>query len=465
MKKITSTFIVALVLSTGLAFAQEEPSLFPITVEPPEGTVDCFDYYTFNSVDTQISNEVESALPGVEQSFSVEMTNQNPYPLVDGKLYVKVFRERDDNIDTQINGDHIIDSFVALEDVTLPAMGVVNAAFTWTPSQYLPAGNYYFATYFITSDRFNLSGLSFTDDIIGGSGDFMMVTDNKGLYFDKDAVTINGESHQFIAAVPQFPKYERLTVTAPIKNDTTEVMNVGVTWNIYYWDAQREEQLVETVEGAASVPAGGVTEVSYELKDYEHSVYLIEPIITYRNETVSKLNVRVARTGVDFPRINFPAVTSFPLKSGEENTLFSCLHNGGSNAMVLDTAITLELKDEAGSVIHTYTYEGGTTGDMMAVAESFTPEMDYNVVSLTATLSHQGEVVDTVTVTYDCEAIDPDSCVKADEEATATGDVSRLITIILGLLAIILVFIAAAVGFAKFKRRKPLNLSEEETDL
>lgn len=461
IKKITSSVLLAFVISTGFVFAQEEPPLLFETVEQPVGTVSCFDYYTFNSVGIQISNEVESALPGVEQTFSVEMTNQNPYPLVDGKLYVKVFREREDNVDTQINGDHVVDSFVVFEDVTLPAEGVVNAAFNWTPSQYLPAGNYYMATYFITSDRFNLSGLSFTDDIIGGRGDFKVVTDNQGLYFDKDSVTINGDPHQFIAAVPQFPKYERLVVTAPVKNDTLEAMNVGVTWNIYYWDAQREEQLVETVEGAAFVPASGVTDVSYELKDYQHAVYLIEPVITYRNETVSKLNVRVARTGIDFPRINFPAVTSFPLKGGEESTLFSCLHNGGSNALVTDTVMTLELKDEVGNVIHTYTYEGGTTGDMMAIAESFTPEMDYNAVSLTATLSHQGGLVDTVTVAYDCEEIDPNSCVESSEESSIFGDMFHLLTTVLGAVAGVLVVTALVVGFAMLRRRKTLDPNEE----
>lgn len=470
MKKILTILAFVALTSPSLMLAQEGvvpdpqeeldgPGAFTTFVEPPEGTVSCFDYYEFNSVEIQISNDVESALPGVEQVFSVEMINQNPYPLVDGKLFVKIFRERDDNVDTQINGDNVIDSFVAVPEITLPVNGVATAQFAWTPSQYLPAGEYYVAGYFITADRFNMAGLSFTDDIIGGRGGFTMVSEEPAFYFNKDAVMIDENEHQFIAAAPMIASSTPVTVVVPIQNDSDESRTGMVTWNVFYWDAQREEQLVDTVEEAVTVPAGGSVDISYILTNNQHSVYLVEPTLSYNGEVVSQVGVRMVREGVDAPRINFPALTSFPLPSGEETTLFSCLHNGGTNALVPNTKLDLTLTDSAGNVVHSYSYEGDTTGDMMAVAESFAPELSYNVLNLTAALSHDGKVVDEVTVTYDCNEIDPESCLDISVTKGSSEGIDLLTFFdmwkwaLLALLAILLLVFAVF----RFLRGSELN--------
>ena len=100
---------------------------------------------------------------------------------------------------------------------------------------------------------------------------------------------------------------------------------------------------------------------------------------------------------------------SFPLRSGVANTLFSCLHNIG-DSVVPDSRLELKLTDESGKVIHEYTYTGDVTSSMMGVAEAFTPNRSYNVVHLDARL-YQGETpVDEAYLTYDCNEIDPATC-------------------------------------------------------
>jgi hypothetical protein len=63
-----------------------------------------------------------------------------------------------------------------------------------------------------------------------------------------------------------------------------------------------------------------------------------------------------------------------------------------------------------GNTLHTYTYEGGVTGAMMGVKDSFIPEKNYTDVVLMATLTKDGEVVEEVSVTYSCTDIDASLC-------------------------------------------------------
>lgn len=429
-------------------------------VGAPSGTVNCFDYYKFNSVDIGIRNEFGVAQPGDEQEFVVTLTNNNPYPLIDGKLYIKVFRARADNIDTQINGDHIIDSFVALEDLNLKASSTSEHVFRWTPPRYLPSGEYYAAGYFITADRFNLAGLSFTDDIIGGMGDFVMEGGTAAFYLDKDNVTFDGAAYQFIGAPPRVNMGKPVKIEVPIKNETAEDGVGMVHWKVYYWDAQREEHLIETTSEAIMVPAGGSATLSYRLTDKQHAVYLVSPSLVYRGEIVSKLDIRFVRMGIDEPRINFPALTTFPLEAGKEATVFSCLHNSGTNPLVQGTALELVLTDTTGIEVHRVSYEGDTSGAMMAIAEGFTPDKNYNYLTLTATLTKDGQVADEVSVVYDCNEIDPDACLEIVEEEAEGDDGGSLLNfgkaiwIGLGIFSVLLI---AGFVFYVVRRTLPLN--------
>lgn len=429
----------------------------------PPGTVNCFDYYEFNSVVIEILNEVGVAQPGDEQEFVVTLTNNNPYPLVDGKLYIKVFRERTDSVDTLINGDHIIDSFVALEGLNLKASSTSEHVFSWTPPRFLPSGEYYAAGYFITADRFNLAGLSFTDDIIGGMGDFVMEGAPAAFYLDKDNVTFDGAAYQFIGAPPRVNMGKPIMIEVPIKNETTEG-GVGIVhWNVYYWDAQREEHRVDTTSEAVMVPAGESVTLSYRLADKEHAVYLVSPSLAYKGEIVSKLDIRFVRMGIDEPRINFPSLTSFPLEAGQETTMFSCLHNSGTNPLVKDTALELVLTDTTGTEVHRVSYEGDTSGAMMAIAEGFTPEKNYNYLTLTATLTKDGQVADEVSVVYDCNEIDPDACLEIVEEESEDDDGGSLLNfgkaiwIGLGILGVLLI-----AGLIFFLVRRSLSVKKDK---
>lgn len=131
---------------------------FPVQKNIPEEQhpekVSCFDYYTFGSVEADITINASSVISGTSMNFSGTLTNTNNYPIVEGTLYVKVFKNigREKNP----NGPDVVDQFIALDDITLPAKESVPVSFTWQVPTYATTGEYRLGTYFISDKKFNL---------------------------------------------------------------------------------------------------------------------------------------------------------------------------------------------------------------------------------------------------------------------------------------------------------------------
>ena len=79
-----------------VALAQDmpPPAFGQPTAAAPANTINCFDYYHFGSVQVDVTPSVASAVSGVPITFTGSIKNRNPYPVVDGSVYVKIFRER-----------------------------------------------------------------------------------------------------------------------------------------------------------------------------------------------------------------------------------------------------------------------------------------------------------------------------------------------------------------------------------
>jgi len=405
------------------------------------GTVSCFDYYAFGSVQTDFSPSVAGTVSGTPITFSGSIKNNNPYPVVDGALYVKVFRSRDGLKDG--NGPDLVDAFFVATNITIPAQGSAPASFTWNVPSYARAGEYRIATFFTTSRKFNLLGLSFTDDVVGNTSSFSVRSDiHENVSFDKQNVTVNGRPYLFASFPPRVNEAEDVVVKARIRNTTTVTEKVRVNWIVSKWDAQLRENVVHEYEEDVIVPAGGSTDTSVRVTDTSFPVYLATAKITWK-DTYSIVNVRFARTGVERIRINFPGVLSYPLVAGQENTLFSCLHNSGGAPLVSGGSLELTLTDMQGKLIHSYTYVGDVSGSMMGVADSFVPAKNYDSFILNARLYQNDSFVDEAHLVYDCQLINPALCSSAKD--SFSGDIVRNITqsgfaILIGLVLVLLLF-------------------------
>lgn len=415
----------------------------------PTNTVSCFDYYTFGSVQANLTAPVTSAVSGTAITFSGTIVNNNPYPIVDGSLYVKIFKSRGSKNDG--NGPDVVDQFVAMGDITIPAKGSIPASFAWNVPSYAQSGDYQLATFFTTSRKFNLLGLSFTDDVVGNTVPFRVSGEQKtGVMFSKSGVTVNGSNYFFAAFPPRVSATDPAKVTATIKNTTNQSQQATVSWTVYQWDALLRKNAVQEESHTVTVPAGGSVPASVTVTDTNYPVYLAVGTLTWK-DTKSIVGIRFVRDGVDRTRINFPAVTTFPLVKGQETTLFSCLHNSGSSAVVPNGRLELSILDTAGNVIRDYVYTGAVTGAMMGVADTFIPARSYDAFRLEARLYDGDNFIDEAVLDYDCNDIDPSTCTGGGGLPTTQlfnlssllGGSSGSITVIIAIIVLLVLIVVA----------------------
>src|SRR3989344_120759 len=408
------------------------------SVPMPANTVSCFDYYSFGSVQANLNASVASAVSGTPIAFKGTLKNNNPYPIVDGALYVKIFKSRGASNDG--NGPDVVDQFFVKGDIVIPANGSVPISFLWRVPAYAQSGDYSVATFFTTSRKFNLLGLTFTDDVVGNTVPFKVSGEQTtGVKFDKAGVTVNDEKYYFAAFPPRVDTSAPAVVDATIRNTTNKAQTAIVSWVVYQWDGQLRGNAVQEETRQISVPANSSTDVSITVRDAKYPVYLVVGTLKWQ-DTQPVIGARLRREGVDRTRINFPGIMSFPLVGGQENTLFSCLHNSGEGTLVPGGRLELTLSDASGNTIHEYVYSGDVTGAMMGVAEKFTLTTTYDYFVLDARLFQGDEFIDEAHLVYDCNTIDPNLC--RSEEVRATGVFGSLKAIAVIVLTIIVLILA-----------------------
>jgi len=382
------------------------PSVAEASIIP--GTVNCFDYYKFGSIEVNIGSKVSSTVAGIPITFSGLIHNKNTYPVVGGTLSVKIFKTSTSG-EKNVDGPDVVDQFVVVKDISISGGGSVPFTFEWVIPQYAESGQYKVATFFTSADKFNLLGLSFTDDVIGNSFDFKVDGEKDAVRFDKHTVSINNESYHFAAFPPRLGKDAEAVIEVELVNSTSQVESIPVGWKLYAWDSQNSSNLINEFSQSVIVEAKGKTKVIYTVKDTQNPVYYLVAESKYK-DTTSILGIRFVREGVDKTRINFPAVTEYPLLKGKEATIFSCLHSMGTAEKVDGGKLVLTLRDEKSNPIYTYEYKGPVSGEMMGVKDSFIPKRNYDRFTLSADLYQNEALVDSAVMQYDCKNIDPTSC-------------------------------------------------------
>lgn len=425
-------------------FLKENPLPFPSadTAAPSVDTaVSCFDYYKFGSVQVDLSAALSQTVPGVPMNFIGTVKNDNTYPIVDGRVYVKIFRTGGDEDLVHRNGYALVDQFTLPDVFTLPAKGGRPVSFSWKVPDNAQSGDYMAAFFFATAKRYNLLGLSFTDDVTGNQAHFSVTSDFPATAaFDKNRVTLNGEQHLFAAFPLHFTKDESVEAKVRIVNPKAEPVIVPVIWKLYAWDSLREETLKDTRTELVELKANETKELAYAAKPIGSAVsYLVAE--TKDGDAKSILDIRFVRDGIEETRINFPGITDFPLTGGKQTTLFSCIHSTNF-PLVKGNLLTLTLRDGDGNPIRSYRYDGDVTGDMMGVKDDFVPGKTYDRFSLTATLERNGKVLEEVTERYDCRDIDPNLCSKNQGGVLPTDRLGKgAVGAILGTLVVLLVLL------------------------
>ncbi len=444
--------------------AQQPESLTP---------VDCFDFYKFGSVQINISPKITKSLSGTDMDFSIGVANENTYPIIDGSVYIKIFQKQKDLKLAQKNGDFLIDQFFAKEGMTLDARQATNFDFIWRVPAWAPTGDYLAVAYFQSAKKFNLMGLTFTDDIKGNQVGFSITSDFKNsVAWDKNGVKINNKDYLFAAPIPRLGKDGKIKISAPLRNPTKQNQKAEISFDVYFWDGLLSSQRVETKKETVDLAPGETKTVTYEVIDNKYPAYFLVAKSKW-NDFSSIINVRFAREGIDRPRINFPALTKFPLKKGETATIFSCIHDVGT-AGVVSGKLEIKLLDEKGTIIKNSTYSGDITDGMMGFKTDFIAQNDLDVATIKASLfDAKNLLVDEVEMKYDCQEIDPAKClnkgtepVSSSSDSSSTkpffGDSSYLIYGLIGIGAAIIIVIFILIR--KRKRNDYVNMGLPQND-
>lgn len=412
--------------------------LLPVVfVRAEDGLTPCFDNYKFGSVQVDISPVNRDALAGTNLVFNGNVRNTNSYPIVDGAVYVKIFRKAASS-NVQSNGWELMDQFFAQKDLDIDGQKQLPISFTWKIPAYAVGGEYKVATYFVSQDRFNLSGLSFTDDITGTIIPFKVTSEQtKAVAFDRNTVKVGDKNFLFAAFTPKVTRDEEVNVTFNLKNEFAAPKNAEVTYMLYSWDGLRNDKVINTKKETIALKANEVKALSYKVTDSAHPVYYLV-VESKVDDAKSIIDVRFARSGVEEARLNFPALNNYPLKEGVQASMFSCFHNAGLGETVKDGKVVMTLTDGKGKQLDTYTWEGPITGKMMGIKKSFTPAKNYGHLILITDLYVASKLIDSSRSYYECEKLNQEVCL-AENMADVGNTSSVMIKIVIGLAVLVLI--------------------------
>jgi hypothetical protein len=476
MFRSISTALVLIALSVNMSFVFAQEAELP--VEPQEevqaeatpvdggprpetqtvGNIQCFDYYTFGSLDTAIEASNKETVPGATITFSGTVTNQNPYPVVDGDLWVKIFREDESTMENN-NGNPIVDQFKVRDAMLLKANEAQTIQYEWKVPLNARAGSYYAAYYFTTNDQYSLAGLLFSDDVIGGRSSFMLSGETEmGIAeLQKNGTTLNGEPYQHVAFPPIFEKNDPVKVSANISNPTDKEKRIPVQWNQYAWDGQKEGNLRNVKTELVVLAPGETKAVTYDAVGQPETVTFITAT-AQDLESRSILNFRFARSGLTEAKTAFTGLNKFPVPAGEEAMFFTCAHTVSTEGAFVGVSpamgekniydITLRVKTLGGEVLHEQTFNVPLTGTVAGFGLPYAPEAGLDAVVVESVLALHGNVLETNTVTYDCAALDPTTCFSKG------GSASSLFTYMKLFLIALLVIVLGVLGYLFMKNRK-----------
>lgn len=415
----------------------------------------CFDYYTFGSINVSLQTDLIKYDSGSPIFINGQITNNNRYPITN--LSIRARLVRDIPNPEYLRSEIItVSDFNVVENITINASSTFNVQYSHLLPLNAPEGKYKILFYAYNNDRFNQAGLSFTNDIIASSVSFDVMGGNPHhIYLDQTKITLNDQVHNVMAFLTQHEKDTPVTISIPLVNPSSEDEEMTVVYTLYKWDGLRKENIVDAKTETIFVPAKNKVQLTYTTSKTDASVYFLnikadntklkKDKSVYNIETQS--NIRFAMNGYDFPRINSFGVDSYPIRAGQEATLFTCYHNGANQDTINPVNISTILYDEKGKVVAQTEYDGKIGGDINAIIKKFTLKKDLvNFKTITTLTDNTGNVLDTIENEYKCEDLDPTQCSKK-------GSIN-----ILGMLGFLVVLILIGISIMILQKRHKIPM-------
>jgi hypothetical protein len=369
----------------------------PETITEEKTSPACFDYYTFQSVQVSLGTQKDYFEPGELVTMTGEVINENDYPIVDGNVFVRVSRRNGNYLD---EGNFVIDEFFAIEHMEISANGTAELSFDWMIPEGASATEYVFDYFFSVGKRFNLGGLPFSNEVIIGNSTFRVISQNQDfLSFDRSGTKVNGKKYAHIGNWPEILPGQEVVITQPLTNTFDESQEVDVTYDLYFWDSLHPDDLVSSTKDVVTIPANGSMDLTYTIPEMNDSVYYLKITATSGDHS-SIVNVRMS-SNQGHARLNFPAIDQFPVKKGEDFTLFSCYHSASN--VPAEGKVLVTLLDENNDQIAHAQHDGMIMSEMSVITQNIKAEKDHDYFTLIAEIyDEKGSLVEKYETVYDC---------------------------------------------------------------
>ena len=412
-RNVLAVLLVLSVIAPQTSFAEEPVSNTPVNTPFTSTAVNyptlksCFDYYRFGSVPVVMQSENGHIAQGGTLHLTGSIENQNNYPVDDVAVYAKVFYKK--NFDKNSFGPDIIDMFTVVSHISLKAGEHKTLSYDWPVPANLQPGNYQVASYVASHDRFNLAGLTFSNDITGNLFNFAVVGQDVGsVRFDNTRTVFNGVGYHAAIFPPKTNvPVDGVPIVATVVNTSNQAFQGTVHWKLYSWDGINEANLIRESDSQLQVGAHATTSTQYVIKETNKTVYYVIGTLDSgkKGSPKSLLTVRyVSLTDTPQARLAFVGGVPYPAEKGA--TAVACFHSTGSveaKDVKVEIAVTprdpLQWLLTLGS-LGKATYTGNVPGAVSAIVAPLTAAS--NNYSVKATLYQNGTVVDSVTSEYSC---------------------------------------------------------------
>lgn len=376
----------------------------------------CFDYNKLENIKIDLNSNAGSFTPGDAVIIEGEITNNNTFPIVNTTIYGRLVRNLDNPVFSRAS-TITLDEFVIASDINLDA----GTSYTVDNTYQLPinaiAGEYQLLLYVYNSDRFNLSGLTFSESVYGGIIPFSVSGENKSyIYLDKTDIKVNGQVYDTLNTLEQYDNGE-IKIETNLVNETQESRRMKVTYKLYRWDSTFENNFIQNIEEIYTVNSGQTLPISYTIDNATEPVYDLKIVSVPEEIQVesykSIANIRFGINSTFRPRLHFVGLDTYPIT--KDTNIITCIHNTSSEIDEGPVKVVTTLKSAQGRKLGILEYSGPISGRVEGLISKLSSLNLTEIVTLESILyDGQGTEIDRISIDYDCNKINSSFCPSGD---------------------------------------------------
>jgi hypothetical protein len=377
----------------------------------------CFDYNKSDNIKIDLKSNIDSFNPGDAVIIEGEIINNNKLPIVNATIYGRLVRNLDNPVFSRAS-TITLDEFIIASDINLDA----GASYTVDNIYQLPinaiAGEYKLLLYVYNSDRFNLSGLTFSESVYGGIIPFSVSGENKSyIYLDKTDIKVNGQAYDTSDTVKQYDLGD-IKIETTLVNETQETQEMRVLYKLYRWDSTFESNFIQNIEEIYTVNPGQKLPISYTIDNATEPVYDLKIIAVPEEEIQvesykSIANIRFGINSTFRPRLHFVGLDTYPIT--KDTNIINCIHNTSSEIDEGPVKVVTTLKNTKGRKLGILEYSGPISGRVDGLISKLSSLNLSQVVILESILyDNQGVEIDRISIDYDCNKINSSFCPSGD---------------------------------------------------